>query len=330
MSSRRIETLNQRLATQLMRRIVAMRGTSLKALAVSRILLKLRQLMIHRCGDPLIRMPIYGTPVTLNLSHELPRHLAALPQYGLNLGEVAQAVAAKYPGSGCIDIGANIGDSAVLLRRCTDNPILCIEGDTQYFSLLRTNTAALADVTCEHRFVHVDARPVAGSLSGKGGTARLEMREDGVTMQSESLAMILARHPRFQGAKLLKTDTDGLDTLILKSSAEWLAASKPVIFTEFHPVLLTGYDDDPLALLAGLRESGYDYVLAFSNQGPFLFTTRLSSTPSVLDDWYWHFRARGQYQFFDLCLFHADDSDLAEALWGQYRQVDQAMLAPRP
>ena len=50
------------------------------------------------------------------------------PHYRENLGRLAAAVERKYPGRGFIDVGANAGDNAAIVRAHSSLPILCIEG----------------------------------------------------------------------------------------------------------------------------------------------------------------------------------------------------------
>ena len=51
----------------------------------------------------------------------------------------------RRPGS--IDIGANVGDSVVIVRDVSDAPILCIDADPRFHRYLKINTANLSDVT---------------------------------------------------------------------------------------------------------------------------------------------------------------------------------------
>src|SRR6266550_2375835 len=47
-------------------------------------------------------------------------------RYDWALGEIAREIFAKYPKSCAIDIGANVGDSAALICKHQDVPVLCI------------------------------------------------------------------------------------------------------------------------------------------------------------------------------------------------------------
>jgi len=55
-------------------------------------------------------------------SHHLPQVLNALPNFGRNLADVVDALEAKEPH--VIDVGANIGDTAILLARSAFKQVL--------------------------------------------------------------------------------------------------------------------------------------------------------------------------------------------------------------
>ena len=45
------------------------------------------------------------------------------------LGRIASSVYAKYPEMVSVDVGANIGDTAAIIRSACPAPIVCVEGD---------------------------------------------------------------------------------------------------------------------------------------------------------------------------------------------------------
>ena len=73
-------------------------------------------------------------------SHHLPRILAVLPDLGRRLTDIVLALDVREP---CvIDIGANIGDTALLLARFAPGArVLCIEGDARFIPDLTLNTS---------------------------------------------------------------------------------------------------------------------------------------------------------------------------------------------
>lgn len=52
------------------------------------------------------------------------------------LGRVAARIWRKYPQMVAVDVGANIGDTASIIRSGCPAPIICFEGDRTYEALL--------------------------------------------------------------------------------------------------------------------------------------------------------------------------------------------------
>jgi len=75
-------------------------------------------------------------------SHHLPRILALWPDFGRNLADIVLALQVHKPR--VIDLGANIGDTALLLARFAPGAtVLCVEGDPQFIADLKLNTAQI-------------------------------------------------------------------------------------------------------------------------------------------------------------------------------------------
>src|SRR4051794_8200383 len=97
--------------------------------------IKARRLVTART-DPLVERSVGGRPILLPLSHDLPLILRDYPRYGQNLVNIVDAVAREKGPRGFIDVGANIGDTVVMVRSRTNVPVLAIEGDEVYAPLL--------------------------------------------------------------------------------------------------------------------------------------------------------------------------------------------------
>jgi FkbM family methyltransferase len=146
-------------------------------------------------------------PAESSLPSVLSRHL----RYGRNLALIAEAVAAKYPGSPMIDVGANIGDTAILMRGSSDAPILCIEGSEMYADIFRSNLNESSKLTLIQKLVDTGDSTI-GEILEEDGSGRASRNGN---RRSVALADIASEHG-FSNAKLIKIDTDGFDGRIIQ------------------------------------------------------------------------------------------------------------------
>lgn len=240
--------------------------------------------------------------------------------YDSALGDIARAVRAKYSNLHAIDIGANVGDTAALIRRYSEIPVLCIEGDPLLFPILTENAAILGPgVTIERSFVGLDGQAVDPGLIGDlGRTASLvAATKDEGTIKLRSLQSILKDHPAFRSAKLLKTDTEGYDFDILQQSSEFIRNSKPVIFFEYDPHFRPTEPKAGLAIIRMLIDTGYSDFVYYDNFGNFLVHVKAAQL-SVLSDLHNYLASNRAFgiavYYFDVCAFHHEDADLAIAV----------------
>ena len=279
-----------------------------------RILLACRRLMVKQT-DPLVRYHLDGFELMLPLSHDLPFHRKAYPQYSTNLARAAQQVMTKYPMAGCIDIGANVGDTVAILRRRVHTPILCLEGDRRYFSILQMNMTKFKDVYLEEVFVANKVGQLQGSLNAERGSARLVTAHSAENrISTQTLSDILSRNPQFTNiTKLIKIDTDGFDCLILQSEMALLATLKPVVFFEYDPYLFGHYMDDGFKIFESLRQVGYQYMLIWENVGDYLLSVDLNNQ-LLIEDIHHFYSGRFSYRYCDICAFHAQDKDIFQTV----------------
>jgi FkbM family methyltransferase len=300
------------------RYLSAARGGAV-ARQAGRVWFKLEQ-VLAKLGDPIVTHDVAGRPIRLPISHMLPRILVTCPQYNLNLGRLGAAVAGKYPTMSAIDVGANVGDSVAILRAGAQFPILCVEADPRYFGLLQTNVTQFPDVTVVRAYLGERDEEVAARLEAKEGTAKLapapaDAADGAGTLGVRRLSTVLRDQPRFERAKLLKVDTDGYDNKILRGAADFLASARPVVFFEYDPHFLSLQGDDGVSIFPMLRSLGYRGMLVYDNVGPFVRGVSLDDSAAVEEVHRWAAREPGVH-YADLCLFHAEDSDLHESLRG--------------
>ncbi len=239
-----------------------------------------------RFGDPTVRYAVGGVVLELPLSHQLPFFRKDHPMYDAAIGRVAAVVAGPV-----VDVGANVGDTAASIRSLSDVPVLCIEGDESYYTLLERNAAALEPVELERAFVEASAR---GRVVRAAGTARVVAGDE--ELPSKPLAQVLEEHPRFAHPAVLKLDTDGMDVAILLANLELLDRVRPVLFFEYDPHVGALPE-----IFERLRELGYERMLVYENTGELVCAGPVDPWPHEV------YSGFGGARYADVCAFHRDD-----------------------
>ena len=244
--------------------------------------------LLLRVSDPIVRYRLGSTELLLPLSHELPFYRSDHPLYGDAVGRIA----AQLDGP-VVDIGANVGDTAAIVRAHSDAPVLCVEGDDVVFALLARNADRLGDVELEHAFVEAST---AGGVERARGTARVVAGSG--TLRAKPLARILGEHSRFSRPALLKLDTDGMDVPILLANLKLLQRVRPTLFFEYDPHLGARPE-----VFARLGEIGYATALVYENTGEFRETIALSDASS-LAELHRTYTGHGGVRYVDVCVLH--------------------------
>lgn len=261
--------------------------------------------------------------------HKLDLYQRQFGLYDRALAEIARAVAGKYPGAPVIDIGANIGDSAALICRYQDLPVLCIEGNPTFLAYLRRNLAHLPGCVeiAETLIGSALGAIAAGTMHTGDGTARIDIdtathAEDGIPI--EPLGSLLHRHPRYSSARLMKCDTDGNDFDIILSSKDLLASLLPVLFFEFDPTIRKSGIRQGIAAISALEEIGYRRFLVYDNFGNMMRPVEGNAAQEFKDLSRYllsHVFTGRQIFYLDVCAFTAADMDLADTIYTDHCRV---------
>jgi FkbM family methyltransferase len=273
------------------------------------------------------KIAIHGVTLDLPNDHWLPQVRSQLPDYGENIGRLAAAVESKYPGRGFIDIGANVGDTAAIVRSHSKSPLLCIEGSELFYKILTENVRRLqADIELECALVDSSSAERTGYLGLQPGTANFRSElQNGETQVFSDLNTILVRHPRFRTSKVLKIGTDGMDGRILEGALKWIAAAHPVLFWEHDLGRDIAAQGPGLDLFGQLADLGYKRALIFDNTGEFVQTISLENR-QLLDELSDYLPGGRQlHGYCDICAFHEEDADLC----ARFRQIEVENRATR-
>jgi len=238
------------------------------------------------------------------------------PEYNKHLPRIVKAVALKYPKLTVVDIGANIGDTAAYILDTVKVPIICIEGSDLYFDILNDNIKQFQNVTAYKTFLGESDKQKGASIETKIGTAIIKVNEhndESGSIQLDTFDQFLQKNNiDAQNIKCIKIDTDGFDVKILRGSTEHLKIVKPVLFIEYDMVLMKQVNEDGVSTLKMLNDLGYSDVMFYDNLGRFIVALKLDNVDSIQQMTNYICGYKGRFTFYDLCIFHKDDADLAQ------------------
>jgi FkbM family methyltransferase len=264
-------------------------------------------------GDPAVKYTYLGFKFLFPLSHDLPFHSLNFPTYNKNLALIGKYVSEKYKDSSIIDVGANIGDSVANLRQESRLPILAVEGNKKFLSFLIENIKQFRETVIAPFFVDekkgkatlVNYNDSAYILSSNGG-------ESVVTMN-----FLLEEYPLFKKTKLLKIDTDGFDTKIIRSSVDLLDSQHPAIFFEYDPYFLLKQAEDGIEIFSFLINHGYESIILFDNIGRLVCSLSLSNDLHTIKYLDAYFNQKSE-RFLDICVLTLEDDDIAKKIIDYY------------
>jgi FkbM family methyltransferase len=196
---------------------------------------------------------------------------AKYKRYDWALGEIARETFAKYPKSCAIDIGANVGDSAALICKHQDVPVLCIEGHPRFTAYLRENAVSMPNITVVECLIGKENAMIPmSSLTAVNGSAHIS--GGGIPNSHGNVAMrklpyLIQDHSEFSGAKLIKIDTDGSDFDVIQSSDSLFVKNRPAIFFEYDPTIRADGPEQSIETIKALNGMGYARFLVYDNFG---------------------------------------------------------------
>jgi FkbM family methyltransferase len=247
--------------------------------------------------------------MVLPRSHVLPYYAGPGSLYGRNLVEVGRLIAEAEGSLRLLDIGANVGDTTLHLLDKAPGTAVCVEPDPTWLRYLEMNVGQLANV-------EIEPAAVVGSESDEGlrivheavGTSRVERSAQRDALLTISTDELLRRHPQLAGVRLVKSDTDGWEVMLMPHLARTFAASRPLLFLEFDPRLtaLTTPELDPSQLWPLLAELGYRRAVVWDNGGRLLGGDQTANLELRTTELAGSRRARG-YDFWDVAVCHEED-----------------------
>lgn len=252
------------------------RGPRLWGRIATSLLARLKRCRL-KFNDPPVSMPWCRRQILAPLSHELARYRAFFPFYNTNLGRVANAmVRVSTKPLYAIDVGANIGDTGLLLLDSGISAVLCVEGSPHFFRYLRANTSDEPGITIAKALVAYQGGPPRVILKESRGTARMEPADGEDGLATCTLDEAVAGYGLNRTVHLLKIDTDGYDGRILLHNGHFIGTHRPVVFAEADVTFDMENDSAVITrALEMLRGLGYRNFLVFRNTGEVACTADL-------------------------------------------------------
>jgi len=258
--------------------------------------------------------------IQIDFNHRLPDYQRDNPFYDRFLPHLV-----KYlpDNTLVIDVGANVGDTLVGMLGNNDRlEYFCIEASDDFFADLKKNVQSLKaqnaqlQISIVNEFVGRDITDVG--LDGQGGTKHAVV--GGGNIKSKTMISILSdlavEHSRLS---LLKTDVDGFDWDVIRSSYEVLKHNPYVYFECQYDNLeqLESYRE----LFSEMVAIGYSKFAFFDNFGQFILSTdNLTEVDELLDyvkRQNFHNSTR-TYFYYDVLAYPIEKSREADSIIAEY------------
>lgn len=272
-----------------------------------------------KSSTKIVKNKIGNFYLSMREDHQLPAFIKYPSVYSKNLPRLTVDVLKKYPNFTMIDVGANIGDTVALSRSECFFPIVCIDADDDFFELLRNNIKQFEGVTCYKQLLGEKDETIKAELSKSIETARLKSSENSSTasVQVITLDTFIDNHKEIKLPKVLKIDTDGYDMKIVRGGLNYIESVKPIIFIEYDPIFLFDQGDNGVDTLLILEGKGYEDVIFYDNVGKLIVSGKISDHLFLKQmNNYIDIKTRMPFPYYDLVIFHKDDSDIAKVFIG--------------
>ena len=239
--------------------------------------------LILRMTDPCCKMEIWGRPMWMPFSHELPGCLARDRHYDQILKRVADFIRASQ-GTVCgIDVGANIGDTIAASIKNGKDRFLGIEPNPIFFQCLAKNMAGFQNVQLLNAVCSTADGSATYRITTARGTASFEDSDsEGLPVQTNRLDTIVTQLPEFNRCNFLKIDTDGHDFDVLRGAKRLIAGAKPAILFECEMRNNPDYIGDVLEAIQFFATTGYRYALVYDNCGELFGILKLNDTAAFI------------------------------------------------
>lgn len=226
---------------------------------------------VLRAADPACKMNIWGRPMYMPFSHELPSCLARGWHYDQVLLRISNHIRSTQGPICGIDVGANVGDTIVAVLNDDKDKFLGIEPNRTFFRYLTRNLGGKPNVQLLKTVCSARDSVTPYLVTTGRGTSRFEKcSQNGEQYQTECLDTIVARNHEFFRCNFLKIDTDGNDFEVLRGARKLIANAKPAVLFECEMRDNANYIEDVFEAFKFFSEAGYAFAIVYDNDGELL------------------------------------------------------------
>ena len=212
------------------------------------------------------RYKIGELKIIIPSSMNLPRFQKKYPLYDKFL----PVLASHLPSGTVIDVGANVGDTLAAMAQKCSNSFICIEPLNKFFNYLEKNATEI-QLKYKRPIKLIKELIGSGNLSGEliddGSTANIIINDNNLIASSHVRLDILVKEE--SEIIFIKSDVDGYDFDVIRSSEKILKKSKPILFWENEISNDMQYEEFN-SLYEFLEELGYLNLYFFDNFGNLL------------------------------------------------------------
>ncbi len=216
-----------------------------------------------------VQTAIHGRQIILNYGHLYALFARKFPHLNNPIKElVYQAHRADRTAITFVDVGANIGDTVLLLEENCPGMVgnyYCIDGDREFFAYLQYNLSHLE---------HVQLYPTM--LSSREDSAKELVRTHGGTSSAQGQRQIasstldsLLLKENIERLDIVKIDVDGYDGRVLMGAKGIIQKHHPSIIFEWHPILCNKTRNNWTEHFEVLESEGYRRYIWFTKYGDF-------------------------------------------------------------
>ena len=233
----------------------------------------------------------------------------------------------KFSFLAVVDIGANVGDTACIIKTAEEVPILCIEGDEYIFGFLQKNIAQFQNVTARKLFLGETTKKIRASFEKSGWNLTLKPNE--TSTQHVNLTRLddfIFSEPGWQTFKLVKIDAEGFDCSIVRGATNFLREVHPVIHFEYNRENMDAIGEPGIDTLLLLSDLGYSQLAVHDPSGRFFCSTTLSEKNFIKDLHDYADSVHGGISHYDITAFHRSDNDLA----AEFHEIERQERRKKP